>query len=63
MSNTSLSGSSLLNSKLFKFKKNTNPRRFGDNLGSTNPFNNLINIENEQSTVTVEGQTVRKISS
>ena len=41
------SANSLLNSKLFKFKKNTNPRRFGENLGA-NPFNNLINIESEQ---------------
>ena len=44
--NNSHNNSSILNSKLFKFKKRDQPRHLGDNL-SSNPFSNLINIEGE----------------
>jgi hypothetical protein len=38
---------SLLNGKLFKFKKNTSTvKRFGDE--NSGPFNSLINLEPEQ---------------
>lgn len=52
---------SILQSKLFKFKKNTGLRKFGDPLLSPgNPFTTLLNLEQEHTALPVDTMT-RKI--